>query len=81
MPGEQVPSHEVPRFARERAEHVYELIQEAENECYRLAQALDWLSEDPEARKLRTKGRRLHKRLFNLLEPAENLHHGVEETV
>lgn len=57
-------------YAAARANALYEAVQWAENEAYRLAEALDAMSDDPAARKRRTVARRIHKRLFGLLAPA-----------
>jgi hypothetical protein len=79
-PGERVDPGKMPEFIEGEAYRLYEAIQEAESAARRLAEALDWevASGDAEARPRRTRARRLHRRLFGLLDAAETVLHENE---
>lgn len=80
MTGERVHPSKLPGLIQQEAEHLYVCIQAAENHTYRLSEMLDWQAAggDAEARPKRTRARRLHRRLFALLEPAEDVYHENE---
>jgi len=74
---DRVRAEQLPTFAAVEADRLYEALQAAENAAARLAEALDWMSAygHESAPQRRRVARRLHRRVFALLEAAEDVYH------
>lgn len=74
---ERIRPGQLPEFAAIEADRLYEALQAAENAAARLAEALAWMGAygHENASKRRSAARRLHRRVFALLEAAEDAYH------
>lgn len=74
---ERVRPAQLPEFAATEADRLYEALQAAENAAARLTEALDWMGAygHENAAQRRRAARRLHRRVFALLQAAEDVYH------
>lgn len=74
---DRVRAEQLPAFAATEADRLYEALQAAENAAARLAEALDWMGAygHESAPQRSRSAKRLHRRVFALLEAAEDVYH------
>lgn len=68
---------QLPVFAASEADRLYEALQAAENAAARLTEALGWMDAHghESARERQRAARRVHRRVFALLDAAEDVYH------